>query len=395
MSHCWGPNVPLLLLSSKIAEFQKQIPTSELSKSFQDAFIIARRLGLSYIWIDSLCIIQDSAKDWEKESQSMSEVYSNPYCNVAAAHAIDGTQGCFIDKNPNLIKPLKIELNWGPKPGTYSAVQSCYWTDNVMAMPLHRRAWVCQERYLAPRNLYFGDTQIYWECRVRITSETFPLGIPGRVAGSTKDLDPKILGAIRRKRLGLPEAPELDAFSLWELIVGTYSQGKLTYVTDKLVALAGLAARIQKHTKSQYLAGMWRKHLAYQLLWQVRGLQWIVCRSRPEVYTAPSWSWASTNGHIEQACVIRQADDREIVMEILDVGVELVSDRNPFGQVKGGFLRLRSSLAKVGVHLGEDPQNRGAFNLFIDGSQSGRAILDHYSHEPEPPHDGLLERSPL
>jgi Heterokaryon incompatibility protein (HET) len=384
MSHCWGSHMPLLLLSSNIAELQKRIPISQLSKSFQDAFLITQRLGLNYIWIDSLCIVQDLAADWERESQSMSEVYSNSYCNIAAAHAADGTHGCFIERSPDLVKPLKVNLNWGPNPGTYYAVQWLYWRENVMNMPLHRRAWTCQERYLAPRNLYFGATQLYWECCGRVASETFPLGLPARVGAPSKGLDPHIDGARRRKWLGLSEAPDLDAFSLWDLIISTYSKGNLTYSTDKLVALSGLAGRMQKHTKSQYLAGMWRKHLAYQLLWKASGIQWVVSTSRPEVYTAPSWSWASIHGHIEDACVVRHADDHEIVLEILDVGVELVSDKNHFGQVKSGFLRLRCSLAKTGVYLEESPKNRGSFRLIVNGLRVGSASVDDYSHESDP-----------
>ena len=384
MSHCWGSHMPLMLLSSNIAELQKRIPISQLSKSFQDAFLITQRLGLNYIWIDSLCIVQDIVADWERESQSMSEVYSNSYCNIAAAHAVDGTYGCFIERSPDLVKPLKVNLNWGPNPGTYYAVQWLYWRENVMNMPLHRRAWVCQERYLAPRNLYFGATQLYWECCGRVASETFPLGLPARVGAPSKGLDPHIDGARRRKGLGLSEAPDLDAFSLWDLIISTYSKGNLTHSTDKLVALSGLAGRMQKHTKSQYLAGMWRKHLAYQLLWKASGIQWVVSTSRHEVYTAPSWSWASRHGHIEDACVVLHADDHEIVLEILDVGVELVSDKNHFGQVKSGFLRLRCSLAKTGVYLEESPKNRGSFRLIVNGLRVGSASVDDYSHESDP-----------
>ncbi|KFY29082.1 hypothetical protein V493_02567 [Pseudogymnoascus sp. VKM F-4281 (FW-2241)] len=384
MSHCWGSHMPLRLISSNIAELQKQIPMSQLSKSFKDAFLITQRLGLNYIWIDSLCIVQDSAADWERESASMSEVYSNSYCTIAAAHAADGTYGCFIERSPDLVKPLKVNLNWGPNPGTYYAVQWLYWRMNVMETPLNRRAWVCQERYLAPRNLYFGATQLYWECCGRVASETFPLGLPNRLDGPSKSLDPIIDGARRRKGLGLSEAPDLDAFSLWDLIISNYSKGELTYSTDKLVALSGLAARMQKHTQSQYLAGMWRKHLAYQLLWNSSSIQWVVSTSRPINYTAPSWSWASMHGHIEDACVVRHADDREIVLEILDVGVDIESDKNPFGQVRGGFLRLRCSLAKTGVYLEESPKNRGSFRLIVDGLRLGSARVDDYSHESDP-----------
>jgi hypothetical protein len=128
---------------------------------------------------------------------------------------------------------------------------------------------------------------------------------------------------------------------------------------------------------------MWRKHLAYQLLWTASGTQWAVSMSRPKVYTTPSWSWASINGHIEDACVVRHHDEREIVLEILDVGVDMTSDKNPFGQVKGGLLRLRCSLAKTGVHLEESPNNRGSFRLIVNGSRLGSARVDDYIHESD------------
>jgi hypothetical protein len=313
MSHCWGSHLDLRLTSSNISNLQVEIPISQLSRSFRDAFQVAQWLGLSYIWVDSICIVQDSAADWEKESASMAEVYSNSYCNIAAAHAADGTYGCFIERDPPLVKPLKVNLNWGPNPGTYYAIQWLYWRRNVMEIPLNTRAWVCQERYLAPRNLYFGETQLYWECCDCLASETFPLGLPPGVGRSRKSLDPRLDGAALRRAQDLSNVPELDAFSLWDRIVYTYSNGKLTYSNDKLVALSGLASRMQKHTQSQYLAGMWRKHLAYQLLWTVGGIQWVVSRARPNVYTAPSWSWASMHGTVENACGVRHADYEDYV----------------------------------------------------------------------------------
>lgn len=139
-----------------------------------------------------------------------------------------------------------------------------------------------------------------------------------------------------------------------------------------------------KHTQSQYLAGMWRKHLAYQLLWKVRGIQWVIGHSRPEAYIAPSWSWASINGRIENACNIWFPDNREILIEILDVKVEAARTENPFGQVKSGFLRIRGSLAKTGVHIEESKSNRGSYRLFINGVRVGDALLDFNGEEKEP-----------
>jgi uncharacterized hydantoinase/oxoprolinase family protein len=103
--------MPLRLMSRNIDEFKEKIPASKLSRSFRDAISITKRLGLKYIWIDSLCIVQDSATDWEIESALMSDIYSNSYCNIAAAYTADGTYRCFIGRNPDVVKPLKVLLN--------------------------------------------------------------------------------------------------------------------------------------------------------------------------------------------------------------------------------------------------------------------------------------------
>lgn len=118
--------MPLRLLSSKIANLQKEILFTHLCKSFQDAIATTRRLGIHYLWIDSLCIIQDSPQDWQEQSATMAGVYSNSCVNIAASHAQDGTYGCFTYRNTSLVKPVKIDLNWGSNPGSYYAVQSGY-----------------------------------------------------------------------------------------------------------------------------------------------------------------------------------------------------------------------------------------------------------------------------
>lgn len=337
--------------------------------------VIAKRLGMMYLWIDCLCIIQDSQEDWQEQSASMGQVFFNSYCNIAAAHAADGTQGCFTDRNPALVTPLKLQLDWGPNPGAYYSVEWLFWRMNVLETPLNRRAWVCQERYLAPRNLYFGATQLYWECCELAACEGFPVQLPQRLGTSMpKGIIPHIDGARIRRASDMGDDVTLNVFSVWDRIVSMYTSGALTYAADKLVALSGMAFKVHEHTGCEYLAGLWRKHLAYQLLWQVRRLQWNVPRMRPLQYIAPSWSWASVTGRIEDACQIRFADDREIIIEILDAGVELDS-RNPFGQVKSGFLRIRGSLAKDPVYLEERRTNRGSYRFLIDCVRAGEALV--------------------
>ncbi|KAK8018138.1 hypothetical protein PG991_007328 [Apiospora marii] len=346
MSHCWGGHVPLRLLSDNIDDLQVELPVAQLSQSFRDAIEVLQWLGLSYIWIDSLCIIQNPPADWERESALMAEVYSNSHCNIAAAHAANGTHGCFTERDPHLVKPLKIDLNWGLNPGVYYAVHENIWQHNVMETPLNSRAWVCQERYLAPRNLFFGETQLFWECYDCSACETFPAGLPPGLTKMVKMSDPHTSGAAVRRQRSLSEEPELDALSLWGEIVGQYSKGQLTFPDDKLVAVSGLASRMEKHVQSEYLSGLWRKHLAAQLLWEINlGAP----GERLDFYTAPSWSWASVHGVIEQACDMDRTDD--FLLEIQEAQTQTVSEPNPFGQVKAGYIRARGYLAKAGVHV--------------------------------------------
>jgi hypothetical protein len=113
-------------LHGNVAELQGEIPRRSLSRTWQDVIQVAQRLGLGYIWIDSLCIIQDSPEDWEKESASMAKVYSKSHLNIAAARAADRTKRCFSPRDPRLVRPLKVSLGWGPDPGSYHAVQWLY-----------------------------------------------------------------------------------------------------------------------------------------------------------------------------------------------------------------------------------------------------------------------------
>lgn len=103
LSHCWGSNEILRLLRGNLDSLCKSIRLESLPKTFKDAMRITRDLGIRYLWIDSLCIIQDSPDDWLQEAAAVSYVYKNSFCNIAATGAADGSQGCFFSRNPNTI----------------------------------------------------------------------------------------------------------------------------------------------------------------------------------------------------------------------------------------------------------------------------------------------------
>lgn len=355
LSHCCGSSMPLRLLSSNIEDFQREISYSSLSKTYQDAVTISRHLGIKYIWIDSLCIVQDSELDWQEQSAKMSLIYTHAYCNIAGAHASDGSGGCFATRESSLISPLKINLHWGSSPGTYYAIQSRYQRDNISKAPLNMRAWVFQERTLARRNLFFCETEVFFQCHELVASETFPRQLPPRIRSSLGGIYPQREGPRLREWRTLEPDTSLNAYSMWDWLIQDFSSGRLTYATDKLVAISAVAVEMQKHIRSEYLAGIWRHHLPYQLLWEVRGMQWICASSRPIQYIAPSWSWASTNGSVEQACGVRFSDERDIILDVMDVKVDLVSNVNPFGQVKGGYITVKGYLLSGTFHPSGDP----------------------------------------
>ena len=223
LSHCWGSIKPKKLETHNIKAMRQGIELSTLPKTFQDAIQITRTLGIRYIWIDTLCIIQDSPDDWFKESSLMCDIYANSYCNIAATAAKDGSVGCIYDRNPIIAHPLCIQATWtGLEPATYCLVDRNMWSREVDDAPLNQRAWVFQERFLSPRNLSFGVNRLFWECAELRACETFPGGLPAEVSStafqvsSPAALDKKHPPS--RKTEGRKTPHELAAMKAWFLM---------------------------------------------------------------------------------------------------------------------------------------------------------------------------------
>jgi Heterokaryon incompatibility protein (HET) len=177
LSHCWGTLKIKRLTKANMISLLTSIEISELPKTFQHAIIITRRLGLRYLWIDSLCIIQDSFQDWAQESARMGEIYKNCFCNIAAAAALDGRYGCFMAKNTILAKYCRVRISncaTGSDSAIFNLVPRMLWKLHLDNYPLGRRAWVVQEKFLAPRILHFGKNQLFWECHDLVRQSWIP-----------------------------------------------------------------------------------------------------------------------------------------------------------------------------------------------------------------------------
>lgn len=137
---------------------QKGISSFDLTKTFQDAISLVSRLGIEYIWIDSLCILQDSSDDWDCEAAAMSDVYLNATLNIAATAAIDGREGLFNDRDSVETGPFQVHVDWqgnwygGPKRpyrGWYYLALTQGFDIDVGNALLNTRGWVFQERTLS------------------------------------------------------------------------------------------------------------------------------------------------------------------------------------------------------------------------------------------------------
>jgi hypothetical protein len=348
LSHCWGSARSLHLTSSHFSDLKNLIPTVDLPRTFRESFEVTRRLGFRYIWIDSLCIMQDSKDDWLHEASLMHKVYSHSYCTIAAAASADSYQGLSRQRSTHFLYPFEIMIPWHSTTSKYQLVDYNFWSSQIQDQPLHRRGWVVQERLLASRVLHFSSQQLVWECHELDAAEKYPRGLPTVLSSSSqalfKGLDPLKNGAYLRKLSKEDPDPQFYAHHLWDRIVVAYSSSLLTVGEDKLIALSGIAKRLQSVLNDQYIAGLWMKFLPCQLLWYVNDCRQIdnTPSVRPEKYRAPSFSWASVDGIIRTGGF----SDEKFLIDITEVSISPAT-ADLTGLVNQGFLRIRGILKEL------------------------------------------------
>ncbi|RSM14870.1 hypothetical protein CEP52_000969 [Fusarium oligoseptatum] len=144
-------------------QLKREIQLIELPKCFQEAVIATRRLGGQYLWIDSLCIIQDSPHDWAIESEQMHRVYSNGICNLAASNQSTSNRGLFCNRDPTMGSPFTVDSFWSDGTRAEKYVLNPNFANLFTSYgPLYRRAWVAQEQQLSPRTIHMTPFPV-WE----------------------------------------------------------------------------------------------------------------------------------------------------------------------------------------------------------------------------------------
>jgi Heterokaryon incompatibility protein (HET) len=333
LSYCWGLSTAFTLLSTNIDQMKAGIPVQSLPKTLRDAVTFTRKLKIPYLWVDSLCIIQDSEQDWQSEATDMANVYGHAYCNLAATHSQDCNGGLFWNQNPDTVRPIVITPSLQPHfEEPLVLFDEDLWNKRIKNAPLNKRGWVLQERTMASRTIHFTYDQILWECHQTRKSQYFPTALPGEERGKW----PRVHG------LQAPQTSDekRDLTLLWNSLVRTYTNCHITRPEDKLVAIGATAAHIHSQTGDEYCAGLWRQDMPRNLAW----LPWPARGKHPAVYRAPSWSWASVDG-----AVPNDSPYFEELIPLVDIISCTVSSVNSsrFGPVKDAQLRLSGRLFSI------------------------------------------------
>jgi Heterokaryon incompatibility protein (HET) len=366
LSHCWGNSQTLTTTKANLKSHMNGISDDALPPLFQDTISICQKLSTEYVWIDSMCIIQDDHRDWARESGKMASIYRGAYLVVAATMAKDSMDHLLLPRT----KPLEIDYeNSKGEEFTLKArlIEDHHPTRNTPADingPLMDRAWVLQERVLAKRILHFTATEFLFEC------------MSGFFACECKS-------TLQR----LPTAPALltfddnkgqDGNEVWKKLVERYTKCLLTRSTDKLPAISGLAQSLadmdpiivkagKKKQASQYLAGLWKPYVLSQLLWSTT--PWLAHPHKSSIvdHRAPSFSWTSVDSEIyfahsppqssSSSSRKRKRDEQDAFLAEFVGGkciqaVEEGDDEedeatlNKFGETTSGYVKIRGPLLK-------------------------------------------------
>ncbi|KAH7164682.1 heterokaryon incompatibility protein-domain-containing protein [Fusarium sp. MPI-SDFR-AT-0072] len=364
LSHRWGAVQPLMLLKSLRDTFFKNIPFDTIPPTFQDATRLANALDVEYIWIDSLCIIQDSKDDWQTEAAHMASVYSLAYVTISATAAQDSAAG-LREQHSMLKHPCEIIPSWTGfenqiPPVPVRIVNRSAFCDTVLAQPLFRRGWVFQEWILSPRTIHVARDQLWWTSASDMTSGGFAAN--ETCEGFDFDVHREYIHTMAPGTIYSMEGQGEESLQLvWHTLLQEYMSRSLTFESDRLVAFAGIASFYQSHATikaNSYLAGIWRHVLLQDLLWTISEGRKV---SPPQNYRAPSWSWASVEpapdtkkkfliGSKEINIKLSETEQPWVcTATVTEASVETMGSE--FGSVSSGYIVLQGPLIKARLSM--------------------------------------------
>ncbi|KAH8744033.1 heterokaryon incompatibility protein-domain-containing protein, partial [Hyaloscypha finlandica] len=292
LSHCWGGETPYKTTKSNVKDYETGLPLENFPRTFRDAIDFTRDLGISFIWIDSLCIIQDDHKDWVEQSKQMGSIYERAYMTIAATSGVNSSSGLFHDGRPVYVKfpcsPNPLETGYMYFANVSEKPQP---ENDIELAPLNQRGWVLQERVLSRRILHFASTQVYWECRKHflcqskefiqdmgglhqwsqlnqmlntwectsfavaeydLLSDSIPMNVPHPL-----NVPEHITVSRQGKSNPIWDSQHFIFHALWARLIRYFSSRDLTFTSDRENALEGIKERLQTRMGFDYISGHW------------------------------------------------------------------------------------------------------------------------------------------
>lgn len=410
-SYRWGGKVSTTLTTANIESYRNEgVRLSLLPKAIIDVVGVCIQLGLRYLWVDALCILQDSDRDWEVESLKMATYYGNSFLCIATTSAHHSEAGWQPGSRSNGIKltgsgPDRLPFRLLAYPledieafDQYRHFTQISETELDASFPLLKRGWAYQERMLATRVLHLCEHEVVFECKTDTVCECGHC--KSYQINWTKSL---VEPPLRLYNYGNP-TPEPEGQkdqelgNMWRSWCAAYSTCGLTFSRDKLPAISGLAKSMQ--FTGAYLAGLWEKHLLADMCWYV-GPELVVddpritqqntirekerrlaVKGRSEIYMAPSWSWANVEEPISFLPIANPSDPIPYVT-LLNTAMLPKSD-DPMGCVtSGSHLNVKGRLIETAWK----------FNLEDDVSDHWYQLCDVKGMQGQFTMHGVLGRS--
>ncbi|KAI9780657.1 MAG: hypothetical protein M1839_006598 [Geoglossum umbratile] len=375
LSYCWGEEPSMKLTTDTMDMLKNGVPLNKFDPTIQDAILVTRALGITYIWIDALCIVQDrNTKDWNEQASKMNEIYGGSTVTLVVASSNSVRNG-FLKKRELQYIPIRRYSNpAGDSTDTNPAARvflSPEWdgSEDELNGPWSNRGWTMQEGLLPSRLLHYTSSQMIWKCG---EEQRFERGV-------TKSIQDEMASALTYSddisfgsewfwrletfmkfktfphylpsNLDYPLLSNPETFYLWYDLVEEYTQRRFKYISDRLVAISGLAQIFGNAIRNnEYVTGLWKPDLIRGLVWHTDGAKLIPRQSADNMRAfnnaCPSWSWARVGYEVVKNSH-KDSISFQALSEVEDVQVDLVDQLNPFSAVKSGSVTITGPLKKA------------------------------------------------